>query len=154
MSFGAFLDEGWRRNDMLWGRLDGAERLISALIPEKKDEKTRDQLIEEAHRLILEEESKTGGLIGPRADLDTPEKIWNYFKTDFQVNRKLPLQVEIQLASRGANVAGNMFVRLAEDHHSGLGKWIARVIAGLGKAFGKISEVWFRIAAVFRGIFS
>ena len=32
-AFGAFLDEEWRRHDILWGRLDGAERLISALIP-------------------------------------------------------------------------------------------------------------------------
>ena len=29
--FGGFLDRGWRRNDILWGRLDGAERLISIL---------------------------------------------------------------------------------------------------------------------------
>src|SRR6185437_8517678 len=32
--FGAFLNEDWRRNDILWGRLDGAERIISALIPD------------------------------------------------------------------------------------------------------------------------
>ena len=37
MSFGAFLAEDWRRNDMLWGRLDGAERIISALLPATKD---------------------------------------------------------------------------------------------------------------------
>ena len=30
--FGAFLNEDWRKNDILWGRLDGAERIISALV--------------------------------------------------------------------------------------------------------------------------
>jgi hypothetical protein len=33
MHFGAFLKALWRENDILWGRLDGAERLITALIP-------------------------------------------------------------------------------------------------------------------------
>jgi predicted acylesterase/phospholipase RssA len=32
--FGGFLDETWRRNDMLWGRLDGAERLVAVLVPD------------------------------------------------------------------------------------------------------------------------
>lgn len=30
-SFGAFLDRGWRESDIRWGRLDGAERLITTL---------------------------------------------------------------------------------------------------------------------------
>ena len=32
-AFGAFLDEKWRRHDILRGRLDGAERLITAILP-------------------------------------------------------------------------------------------------------------------------
>jgi patatin-related protein len=58
MSFGAFLDERWRKNDMLWGRLDGAERLITALLPapgSAADLKVRDDLIKEAHKAILTE---------------------------------------------------------------------------------------------------
>lgn len=58
MSFGAFLDQRWRKNDMLWGRLDGADRLITILLP-GYDEKTvelRQSLIKEAHIAILNEE--------------------------------------------------------------------------------------------------
>jgi hypothetical protein len=62
MSFGAFLDEGWRRNDMLWGRLDGAERIISALLPEESDNTTRKNLIKQAHMAILDEEIKSGDI--------------------------------------------------------------------------------------------
>jgi hypothetical protein len=54
--FGAFLDRGWRFNDMLWGRLDGAERLITALLPDARDAAVRDALIAEAHGAILLEE--------------------------------------------------------------------------------------------------
>jgi patatin-related protein len=31
--FGGFLDEQWRKNDILWGRLDAAELLIGVLVP-------------------------------------------------------------------------------------------------------------------------
>jgi len=35
--FGAFLDARWRRLDLLWGRLDAAERLIRSLLPNRKE---------------------------------------------------------------------------------------------------------------------
>ncbi len=55
--FSAFLDERWRRNDVLWGRLDGAERLIAALLPatDEATRKVRGELIDLAHRRILRE---------------------------------------------------------------------------------------------------
>lgn len=55
--FGAFLDVAWRQNDIMWGRLDGAERLITAILPnETKYSTLREVLIEEAQQLILREE--------------------------------------------------------------------------------------------------
>ncbi len=54
--FGAFLDQVWRQNDILWGRLDGAERLITAMLPDQVDSPVRAQLISEAHSAILIEE--------------------------------------------------------------------------------------------------
>jgi patatin-related protein len=56
MSFGAFLDESWRRNDMLWGRLDGAERLISTFLPLPDEIKESDG--ETTERKALREEIK------------------------------------------------------------------------------------------------
>jgi len=54
-SFGAFLDRRWREHDILWGRLDGAERLITTLLGDAQPE-ARDRLVTEAHLAILEEE--------------------------------------------------------------------------------------------------
>ena len=51
--FGAFLDPLWRRNDIMWGRLDGAERIINALLPNDRDLARR--LIGEAHAAIVHE---------------------------------------------------------------------------------------------------
>jgi len=54
--FGAFLDRTWRQNDIMWGRLDGAERLITALLPDVVNEDVRNELIKQAHTAILIEE--------------------------------------------------------------------------------------------------
>jgi predicted acylesterase/phospholipase RssA len=62
--FGAFLDRTWRQNDIMWGRLDGAERLISGLLPGKPDEPIRQELIREAHSAILMEELKPESVKG------------------------------------------------------------------------------------------
>jgi hypothetical protein len=52
--FGAFLDRSFRTNDILWGRLDGAERIVRSLIsPEQKAQ--GDPLIAEMQSRIIEE---------------------------------------------------------------------------------------------------
>lgn len=58
MHFGAFLDRRWRWNDIMWGRLDGAERMITLLMPGNDGDRraARQQMINEAHGIILEEE--------------------------------------------------------------------------------------------------
>jgi patatin-related protein len=53
--FGAFLDRDWRVSDLLWGRLDAAERIISALLPWQRTKDLRDRLIDEAHSEIFRE---------------------------------------------------------------------------------------------------
>jgi patatin-related protein len=51
--FGAFLEKRWRQNDILWGRLDGAERIISAVLP--IDHPQKESLIREAQAEIVAE---------------------------------------------------------------------------------------------------
>ena len=62
-NFGAFLDRRWRLNDAMWGRLDGAERLIRVLLPmaDADTRLIREELTERAHGLILRQELLPGG---------------------------------------------------------------------------------------------
>jgi patatin-related protein len=53
--FGGFLKRDWRENDILLGRLHGAERLIHALLPEDSQKADRDRFIDEAHSEILQD---------------------------------------------------------------------------------------------------
>jgi len=56
-AFAGFLDRRWREHDILWGRLDGAERLISILLPghDADTAALRRELIDEAHAAIVDE---------------------------------------------------------------------------------------------------
>ena len=54
-AFGAFLDREWRRNDILWGRLDAAERIISALLSDRSDEEKKAESILKAQHAIIDE---------------------------------------------------------------------------------------------------
>ncbi len=60
-NFGAFFAREWRENDMMWGRLDAAECLSKALLPEGKE---RERVIERLNQAILEEEfsAERGGV--------------------------------------------------------------------------------------------
>ena len=52
-AFGAFFQERWRRNDLMWGRLDGAERILNMLLPGKELEARREVLLKQAQGEIL-----------------------------------------------------------------------------------------------------
>ncbi|MGF1630018.1 MAG: patatin-like protein [Kiloniellaceae bacterium] len=60
-AFGGFMDRTWRDNDMMWGRLDGAERIVTALLPNPADKALRERYIRLVHDEILTEEFATGG---------------------------------------------------------------------------------------------
>ncbi|HEX6909757.1 MAG TPA: patatin-like protein, partial [Longimicrobium sp.] len=58
-SFGGFLQDSWRANDILWGRMDGAERIICALLTDPRDAAIRDQLVEDACLAIIRDQLKS-----------------------------------------------------------------------------------------------
>ena len=64
-AFAGFLEREWRENDILWGRLDGAERIITSLLAEDHNKSIREQLIQEAHLAIVEEELATHPKLKP-----------------------------------------------------------------------------------------
>lgn len=78
--FGAFLQEDWRRLDLVSGRLDGASKIITALLPAGSSG-IAEELIGRAHTHILEEEYAPGGLLhdlgGPPAGRDLRKAFWH-----------------------------------------------------------------------------
>jgi hypothetical protein len=171
MSFGAFLDESWRKNDMLWGRLDGAERLISVLLPDDTPE--RKNLIYRAHLGILREEILQGNgdavcrlLSNARAHShkklsddehveDLVQAILNdealarymteerhgYLVAPQKFDRDLEAETALKYISRSTNITGNMLQGLADQYRFNGGKHAANWITRLGATFWNMIAV-------------
>jgi len=79
--FGAFLNREWRRNDLMWGRLDAAERIIRSISPEA------DALVHEATLAIAGSEGALTQL-----------------RETHEVNGKLPLFTRLRLGIQVSRV--------------------------------------------------
>ncbi|MCE4555247.1 patatin-like protein [Pelomonas cellulosilytica] len=89
--FGAFLDETWRRNDIMWGRLDGAERLIQSILPADSADAqvVREELIRLAHGHILTQTLKSNASVELTAWLATALKQVGGITAQDKLNRLL-----------------------------------------------------------------
>jgi patatin-related protein len=154
MHFGAFLDRRWRWNDILWGRLDGAERLITLLMPGRDGERAvaRQQMIDEAHGIILEDELRkpeaepfhwaTGtereliaSLLRLPATASAEERgalreaVRRVFSQRYTAPPPPPAHQSLRAAARATRVVGQMLDRLSEEY-SALNKpavWLTRI---------------------------
>ena len=73
-NFGAFFERTFRVNDIMWGRLDGAERVIAALLP--TDKALQKRMTEQAHRAIIVEEKMSEDAKAD-ADLAMQRIVWD-----------------------------------------------------------------------------
>lgn len=74
--FGAFLDRSFRTNDILWGRLDGAERIVRSLISPEQKEKGDALIAKMQDRIIREFLEDRRGELG-RVILDVARSLNN-----------------------------------------------------------------------------
>jgi patatin-related protein len=129
--FGGFLVEDWRKNDLMWGRLDTAERLIDALLPDRPEwADIRRELNEEARNAILKEERPD--------DCSTPEKAAAYVATlkerckgspekeKLIVQTKWPLRDELDVAERALGITHDILEKSVQK--KGV---LKRVVVGL-----------------------
>ena len=171
MSFGAFLDESWRRNDMLWGRLDGAERIIGALLPNNDESEVRQSLVNEAHLGIINEEIMEGNADAVcrllshalahakpkepcgenlhkmvRRVLDQHRSRLNdrqitALTTPQTLDRQLQPRRALEYISRSTNISGDMFASLADKYHIQRGRTAAKWMAQVGSTLWNVIAV-------------
>lgn len=136
--YGAFLHDSWRRNDIMWGRLDAAERLITALLP--VDHPQRQALLVEAQEAILSEELagpdltkalSDAVLAGDADDLPeetrqlvratvehamSPSKLREQVHTSFSLPPGPTPQYSLEVASRATQIVGEILKDLSRPH--------------------------------------
>jgi hypothetical protein len=140
-NFGAFFDEKFRINDILWGRLDGAERIITALLPNEEDEPKRRELIEEAHCAILRDQEVLGedaevprsspsGDPGGSSTHDTLERFRRQYRSGYEETRRLNPERTVRSAARASRVFGDMLEGYEENQRllpKGGVVWVTRL---------------------------
>jgi len=157
VNFGAFFKKEWRENDIMWGRLDGAEQIIRSL--GLTDDKQK-EYIQKAQAAILRNEvaqnnqslaqsmrqnrqfknSRLNLMQGKlEEDLVDNSAVVNQmsdshvlgaFQKEFNLDLSLEPRNALQLAARGAQVAGKMFEGLAIEYSikdTAPAKWLARI---------------------------
>ncbi len=131
-NFGAFFAEDWRVNDITWGRLDGAECLIKAILPEGPE---RNQAIADVQQVILEDEILKDGAkplfktaTDPKAK-GVDDQLVNLVKANnnaglktYFLNRTLaddlPGEQTAGLAARASQVTGALLKTLSKSRES------------------------------------
>lgn len=126
-AFGAFFAEDWRKNDILWGRLDAVERLVSIVLNNNLITKTselqakplrnslgkvRTAIIKELHETILQE----SGLITTYyekylAQNPSAKKFdrLDFVKYEYTVERKLPKTGVFRTTARSLAILRKVF---------------------------------------------
>jgi patatin-related protein len=131
--FGGFFEALWRKNDILWGRLDAAERIIESVLPPSPGRST---LLTEAQRAIIAEElaGDHGRLLRqalpddvlprPASDLLPPltdeeaERVRVHLATEYEVSRLLDQRFFGRVLGRSTSVSGRVLVGSARG-----GRW-------------------------------
>ncbi len=142
--FGAFLEERWRRNDILWGRLDGAERLVATVVP-RAHAGLRAALVREAQVPIVAAELRSAGaeVLGPvaaRAHTLTDAELFDAFRTDYELDRHLDPAGSLRSVGRSTTIIGRMLDDLA-DRRARAARPLAVWVTRLGRTFAAMVEL-------------
>lgn len=136
MHFGGFLDGSWRKNDLLWGRLDAAEILVGAILAGDAPAK-REAVLEAVQEEILKAEEKSEALEAPEG--------WKAYLADNAIGESVVLDLSrkrtIGLATRAAIVLRGMVGAAAQGAPAGSIR--RRALLDLDRAFDWASWLLF-----------
>ncbi len=130
-SFGGFLDRKWREFDLMWGRIDAAEQIITALLnrPDPQEEAAREDFIVQACCAILRDEN-----VGERAET---KELCQQALDDFDrqiPTQDLPAATKLELIGRATKIAGGVIVDTAHSAHRG--RLMASGLQGIATVLG------------------
>jgi patatin-related protein len=106
LDFGAFLDEKWRENDMLWGRLDACERIVSAVLNDPRDKDDRDGYVRDLQQIIVQQEAARCKInLGPAVQTsDLPQ----YMESKYELPDPPPPAQSASQIAKATDILGRM----------------------------------------------
>ncbi|MEK6274362.1 MAG: patatin-like protein [Actinomycetota bacterium] len=169
--FGGFFERAWRQNDIMWGRLDAAERLMTTLLPDSDERK---QLLKDAQMAIVRDEfglndlepltalvvdsilAADSSLIGVPAALAgadpksvaaavassvTPERMLEYLRDSYEVNREIDRRGLMATTGRATRVTGLLLDGISADDRYKVLKKPSRWLIRVGRTLWTLVEM-------------
>jgi patatin-related protein len=112
-AFGAFLKREWRQNDILWGRLDACERLVSAVLTHPDDEALRNDFVKRLRDAIVRQEAdlRSSQDLAPALQAIRDGRLADYLKNQYT----LPPDPAPSDSARRLAYAADIFGRMVEE---------------------------------------
>ncbi|MDQ3850654.1 MAG: DUF3376 domain-containing protein, partial [Actinomycetota bacterium] len=147
--FGAFLESSWRVNDMMWGRLDAAEAILDALLPDHAGlGKLGERLRVSAQAAILRDCLKhnqltaelaaalAAELAAPRSD-EADDALVTAFLERYERPPDLTPARKETLAGRSLEIAGQVLAESAPRHR--LPRWPLALLGHMGPTIVRLA---------------
>jgi hypothetical protein len=106
--FGSFLDKEWRLNDMLWGRLDACERIVSALLNDPADQACRDGFVQRLQEEIVKEEAARWVRLEPALAALQQGTLTQYLEDKYEVPGPPPASQSARQMAEATDILGRM----------------------------------------------
>lgn len=108
--FGAFLKLEWRQNDILWGRLDACERIVSAILNHDEDEGLRKAYVARLQNAIVTQEAqlRTGSELAPALEAIALNRLEPYLRCQYLLPDAPPPKDSARQIAQSADILGRM----------------------------------------------
>lgn len=147
-SFSAFFHENWRKNDIMWGRLDAAERLCELITSDTElddDTNKKKIIITEIQRQILTDNSSFLNSGKTEHNIDYIE----FIRKEYQANRRIDESAVMQATARALAVTAQILQspneappgEIYNKNKPSLQKTLTKVAADLIHSSGCLIEI-------------
>jgi patatin-related protein len=107
--FGAFLDQDWRRNDMLWGRLDACQRIVSAVLNDPRDkEEDQERVVRRLQEAIVRQEAAGWSKLEPALKAIERGTLFTYLAEQYKVPDPPPAAQSATQIAQATDILGRM----------------------------------------------
>lgn len=130
--FGAFLEKEWRENDMLWGRLDASERLVSSVLNDPADKACKEDFVRRLQTAIIAQEAARCTLdLAPAVQASREGTLQLYLKDKY----KMPDPPDRAKSARQIAKASDILGRMIEEDVG-----VKNGMTGTLRSLGQIAE--------------
>ena len=109
-AFGAFLKLDWRQNDILWGRLDACDRIVSAALNRQEDKPLRDDFVKRLQNAIVIQENnlRSTQYLAPAVRAIDGDRLQSYLRDQYLLPKWPTHKDSVRRIAEAVDIFGRM----------------------------------------------